>query len=106
MIHRYSTFVKTINLSFDYIVLNAGMFLAWYVVNHTYAFDSQSHYLAIAAAFNLLWFIASNVTGLYKHMLVKNSIITFRSLINPYLLFIGFICFAIIISFGTNVYFI
>jgi len=106
MIHRYSTFIKAINLTFDYLMLNASMLIGWYIVNYIGVFPPVSHYLIVAVGFNVLWFIASNITALYKHMLVKDSIITFRSLINTYLLFIGFICFAVIVSLGTENYFV
>jgi Undecaprenyl-phosphate glucose phosphotransferase len=105
MIHRYSAFVKAINLTFDYVMLNTSLFIAWYMLNQ-HGLDAPNHYVVVALGFNALWFVASSVTGLYKHMLVKDSIITFRGLINTYLLFIGFVCFGIILSLGSETYFI
>src|SRR5476649_500394 len=101
MIHRYTTFIKTINLTLDYIMLNMSMIIAWYLVNKSYLFQID-HYLSTILLFNLIWLLATNITGLYKHVLIKDSIITYRGLIQTYLLFISMISFTIIVLIGTK----
>ncbi|MDB5111981.1 MAG: undecaprenyl-phosphate glucose phosphotransferase [Mucilaginibacter sp.] len=106
MIHRYTTFIKAINLTIDYIVLNISMVIASYVVNNFWFFRADNHYLLVVLVFNLTWLLASNITGLYEDVLTKDSIKTFRGLIKTYLLFISFISFAILILIGSKTYFI
>lgn len=106
MIHRHTTFIKAINLTLDYIMLNISMIIAYYIINNNYPFDAHNHYLPVALLFNLVWLLATNITGLYKHVLIKDSIITFRGLIQTYFFFISFISFTYIIITGAKTYFI
>jgi putative colanic acid biosynthesis UDP-glucose lipid carrier transferase len=105
MIHRYTTFIKAINLTIDYIMLNISMIIAYYILDRSYLFETN-HYLSIILVFNLIWLLATNITGLYKQVLVKDSIITYRGLIQTYLLFISIICFTIIVLLGAKATFI
>jgi len=104
MIHRYTTFIKAINLTIDYIILNISMIIAYFIVNKSFLFWSASHYLPVVLVFNLIWLLAANITGLYEHVLTKDSIKTYRGVIQTYLLFISFISFTIIILIGTKAY--
>jgi len=104
MIHRYTTFIKAINLTIDYIILNMSMVISYFIVDNSLWFWVNNHYLPVVLVFNLIWLLAANITGLYEHVLTKDSIKTYRGLIQTYLLFISFISFAIIILIGTQVY--
>ena len=104
MIHRYTTFIKAINLTIDYIILNMSMVMACFIVDNSFAFWANNHYLPIVLVFNLIWLLAANITGLYERVLTKDSIKTYRGVIRTYLLFISFISFTIIILIGTKAY--
>ncbi|RYY37309.1 MAG: undecaprenyl-phosphate glucose phosphotransferase [Sphingobacteriaceae bacterium] len=107
MIHRYSTFIKAVNLTIDYIILNVSMVIAYLIEDESYiSWISNKSYLPVVLVFNLIWLLSANVTGLYEHVLNKDSIRTYRGLIKTYLLFVSFICFTIIILIGTKAYFI
>lgn len=105
MIHRYTTFIKTINLTVDYIILNISMIIAYFVADNTFVFWTNSNYLPIVLVFNLIWLLAANIVGLYDQVLIKDSIKTYRSVIKTYFIFISFISFAIILI-DTKPYFI
>lgn len=106
MIHRYTTLIKTINLTVDYFILNISMIIIYFMVDNTYLILANSNYLIIALVFNLIWLLAANITGLYEHVLTKDSIKTFRGVIKTYFLFVGFIGFTIIILIDRKPYFI
>ncbi|RVU00924.1 undecaprenyl-phosphate glucose phosphotransferase [Mucilaginibacter limnophilus] len=107
MVHRYSTFIKAVNLTIDYIILNVSMVIAYLIEDKSYiSWISNKNYLPVVLVFNLIWLLSANVTGLYEHVLNKDSIRTYRGLIKTYLLFVSFICFTIIILIGTKAYFI
>ncbi|GAA4918149.1 undecaprenyl-phosphate glucose phosphotransferase [Mucilaginibacter defluvii] len=107
MIHRYTTFIKAINLTIDYIILNLSMVIAYLIEDKSYiSWISNKNYLPIVLVFNLIWLLSANITGLYEHVLNKDSIRTYRGLIKTYFLFVSFICFTIIILIGTKAYFI
>ena len=80
------------------------MVVACFVVDKSIAFWANNRYLPIVLVFNLIWLLAANITGLYEHVLTKDSIKTYRSVIRTYLLFISFISFTIIILIGTKAY--
>jgi len=105
MVHRYTTFIKAINLTIDYIILNISILFACLIIYKSFLI-LNSQYLPIVLAFNLIWLLASNITRLYEDVLNKDSIKTFRGVIRTYLLFISFISFTIIIMIGTKAYFI
>lgn len=106
MIHRNTTFIKAINLTIDYIMLNISMVIAYYIVDNSYLFYTDHRYLRVAVMFNLIWLLATNITGLYKDVLTKDSIKTYRGLIKTYFFFISFISFTIIILIGSKAYFL
>jgi putative colanic acid biosynthesis UDP-glucose lipid carrier transferase len=107
MIHRYTTFIKAVNLSIDYIILNLSMVIAYLIEDKSYiSWVSNKSYLPVVLVFNLIWLLSANVTGLYEQVLNKDSIRVYRGLIKTYLLFVSFICFTIIILIGTKAYFI
>ncbi len=106
MNHRYLTFIKAINLTFDYISLNVAMVLAYYFEGKEYVFWMNNvNYLPIVLVFNFTWLLSANLTGLYEQVLNKDSIKTYRNVIRTYILFISIICF-IVIVIGTKQYFI
>src|SRR3954468_11916953 len=106
MNHRYLTFIKAINLTFDYISLNVAMVMAYYIEGREHVFWMNNvNYLPIVLVFNFTWLLAANLTGLYEQVLNKDSIKTYRNVIRTYVLFISIICFIIIIS-GNQTYFI
>lgn len=106
MIYRYATFIKAINLSIDYAILNLSMVIAYLIVDRSYIFwASNKNYLPVVLVLNLIWLLAANITGLYERVLNKDSIRTYQSVFKTYLLFISLICFTIIII-GTKSYFI
>jgi putative colanic acid biosynthesis UDP-glucose lipid carrier transferase len=106
MIHRYTTFIKAINLTVDYIILNVSMIIAYFVADNTFLFWTKNHYLPVVLVFNLIWLLAANITGLYEQVLTKDSIKTYRGVIKTYLLFLSFTSFAVIILIGSQSYFI
>ncbi|WP_295720401.1 undecaprenyl-phosphate glucose phosphotransferase [Mucilaginibacter sp.] len=107
MIHRYATFIKAVNLTIDYIILNMSMVISYFIEDRSYVFwINNRKYLPIVLVFNLIWLLSANITGLYEHVLNKDSIKTYRGVIKTYLLFVSFICFTIIILIGTKAYFI
>src|SRR5476651_1984369 len=106
MIHRYTTFIKAINLTIDYVVLNISMGIAYLIIYHSFSFLPGNHFLPVVLVFNLIWLLGANITGLYEHVLTKDSIKTFHGVIKTYLLFISFISFTIIILTGTKAYFV
>lgn len=107
MIHRYATFIKAVNLTTDYIILNISMVISYFIVDKSsYFWMSNRNYLPIVLVFNLIWLLAANITGLYEYVLNKDSIKTYRGVIKTYFIFVSFICFTIIILIGTKPYFI
>jgi len=105
MSHRYATFIKAINLSADYIILNASMIVAYLLLDKSYIiWISNKNYLPIVLVFNLIWLLSANVTRLYEHVLNKDSIKTYRTVLNTYLLFVSLICFTVLIIIGTKAY--
>lgn len=106
MVHRYTTFVKAINLTIDYLLLNVCMVLAYYIVDSSHLIWSSNHYIPVVLVFNLVWLLSTNITGLYTNVLIRDSVKTYNSLIKTYLLFISFIGFTIVIVVGTKAYFI
>ena len=107
MITRHTTFFKALNLVVDYLVLNISLIATYYIENSTSILaGSNKKYLPIVLVFNLIWMLSANIAKLYFDVLNKDSIITFRNVINTYFLFISFICFTILILIGTEAYFI
>ncbi|GAB2688389.1 undecaprenyl-phosphate glucose phosphotransferase [Mucilaginibacter koreensis] len=107
MIHRYNTFIKAINLTIDYIILNISMILAYAIVGHTYlVWENNVHYFPVVLVFNLVWLLSANITGMYESVLNRDSISTYRLVIKTYLLFVSFICVTIIIIIGIKAYFV
>jgi putative colanic acid biosynthesis UDP-glucose lipid carrier transferase len=107
MIHRYNTFIKAINLTIDYIILNISMILAYAIVGHTYiVWENNVHYFPVVLVFNLIWLLSANITGMYEYVLNRDSIATYQLVIKTYLLFVSFICVTIIIIIGTKAYFV
>ena len=107
MIHRYATFIKAVNLTTDYIILNISMVLSYFIVDKSNFFwINNRSYLPIVLVFNLIWLLAANITGLYEQVLNKDAIKTYRGVIKTYAIFVSFICFTIIILIGTKPYFV
>lgn len=104
MNHRYATFIKAINLTFDYICLNIGMIIAYYLEGkEQISWINNEFYLPFVLVFNLTWLLSANITGLYQQVLNKDSIKTYQNVFKTYLLFISAICF-IVIVIGTKTY--
>lgn len=107
MIHRYATFIKAVNLTTDYIILNISMVLSYFIVDRSNFFwINNRSYLPIVLVFNLIWLLAANITGLYEQVLNKDAVKTYRGVIKTYAIFVSFICFTIIILIGTKPYFV
>jgi Undecaprenyl-phosphate glucose phosphotransferase len=110
MIHRYAryaTFVKAINITIDYCILNLSMIIAYFIEDKSYVlWIRNKNYMPIVLVCNLIWLLSGNLTGFYEQVLNKDSIKTYRGVINTYFLFVSFICFTIIILIGTKAYFI
>jgi len=105
MIYRYTTFIKAINLSIDYAILNISMVIAYLIVDKSYIFwASNKNYLPIVLVFNLIWLLSANITGLYERVLNKDSISTYQSVFKTYLLFVCLIGFTILIVIGPKAY--
>ncbi len=105
MIYRYTTFIKAINLSIDYTILNVSMVLTYLIVDKSYIFwASNKNYLPVVLVFNLIWLLAANITGLYEGVLNKDSISTYQNVFKTYLLFVSLICFTIIVLIGPKAY--
>ncbi|QJD97575.1 undecaprenyl-phosphate glucose phosphotransferase [Mucilaginibacter robiniae] len=107
MSHRYATFIKAINLSIDYVVLNVSMILAYLIVDKSYIiWINNKNYLPIVLVFNLIWLLSANITRFYEQVLTKDSIHTYRGVFKTYLLFLSLICFTVLIIIGTKAYYI
>jgi len=107
MIYRYTTFIKAINLSIDYAILNISMVIAYLIVDKSYIFwASNKDYLPVVLVFNLIWLLSANITGLYERVLNKDSISTYQGVFKTYLLFVCLIGFTIIIIIGPKAYFV
>lgn len=107
MINRHTTFFKALNLAIDYLVLNLSLIATYYIENHTSIFTgTNKKYLPVVLFFNLIWLLSANISRLYRGVLNKDSIITFRNVFRTYFLFVSFICFTILILIGTEAYFI
>jgi putative colanic acid biosynthesis UDP-glucose lipid carrier transferase len=105
MVHRYTTFIKAINLSVDYIILNISMILAYMFADNNILFWTSNHYLPIVLVFNLIWLLAANITGLYEQVLIKDSVNTFHGLIKTYLFFVSFVSITVNFLIGSQSYF-
>jgi putative colanic acid biosynthesis UDP-glucose lipid carrier transferase len=106
MVNRYATFIKTINLTVDYLVLNMSMVIAYYIVDKDLIlWLNNKSYLPIVLVFNLTWLLSANITRLYDKVLNKDSVITFQNVIKTYLIFLGFIS-CIVTIIGIKAYFI
>lgn len=106
MVSRFSTFIKAINLTFDYTVLNISLAIAYLIENRAHVFSTiGKNYLPIISVFSLIWLLSANITNLYSDVLNKDSIRTFRNVIKTYLLFISLMCTIIIIA-GSEAAFI
>ena len=107
MHHRYATFIKAINLTIDYIILNISLIITYFIVDKPDYFRiNNRNYLSILLVFNLIWLLAANVTGLYEDVLNKDAIITYRTAIKTYFVFVSLICVTIFILIGTKPYFV
>jgi len=105
MIHRYATFIKAVNLTTDYLILNISMVISYSIIDKSsYFWINNKNYLPIVLVFNLIWLLAANISGLYEQVLNKDSINTYRGVIKTYFIFVSFICFTIIILIGTKPY--
>lgn len=107
MINRHTTFFKTLNLIIDYLLLNVSLIAIYFIENKSNIFSgSNRRYLPIVLVFNLVWLLSTNISGMYKQVLNKDSILTFRNVFRAYFLFVSFICLSILILIGTEPYFI
>ncbi len=104
MVYRYATFIKAINLTIDYIMLNTSMFIAYLIINKNSEWSSDNKYLLIMLVFNLFWLLSTNITGLYERVLNRDSIRTYQAFFKTYLLFVSLICFAILVIIGPQTY--
>ncbi|TWR27590.1 undecaprenyl-phosphate glucose phosphotransferase [Mucilaginibacter pallidiroseus] len=106
MLNRYATFIKSINLTVDYMILNLSMVIAYYIVDKDLIlwFTNKS-YLPIVLVFNLTWLLSANITRLYDKVLNKDSVDIYRDVIKTYLLFLSLIC-SVAIVIGVKAYFI
>jgi putative colanic acid biosynthesis UDP-glucose lipid carrier transferase len=104
--NRYATFIKTINLTIDYILLNVSMIIAYYMVDDILVLwvDDKNH-LSIALVFNLTWLLSANITRFYDKVLNKDSVILIHKALNTYLLFVSLIS-SIVLVIGIKTYFI
>ncbi|HVW97736.1 MAG TPA: undecaprenyl-phosphate glucose phosphotransferase [Mucilaginibacter sp.] len=107
MINRHTTFFKALNLITDYLLLNVSLAATYLFENKINIFtDVNKKHLPVILIFNLTWLLSANISGLYRHVLNKDSIVTFRNVFRTYFLFVSFICFAILILIGPEAYFI
>ena len=104
MVHRYATFIKTINLTVDYMVLNTSLVISYYIIDKVHLlWATNTNYLPIVLVFNLTWLLSANLTRLYDKVLNKDSVITYRNVIQTYIIFIGLI-FIIVSIIGLKAY--
>lgn len=99
MVHRYATFIKTINLAVDYLVLNLGMITAYCLITYDKhaLWPPSKNYLPIVLVFNLTWLLSANITRLYDEVLNKDSVNTLRKVIKTYFIFLSLICIIVIV---------
>src|SRR6201996_5524069 len=102
MINRHTTFFKALNLTIDYLILNISMISTYFIEDRsTVYWANNRRYLPIVLVFNLIWLLSANISGLYEKVLNKDSIKTYRSVFQTYLLFVCLICVTILIIIGT-----
>lgn len=107
MIHRYATFIKAINLVTDYLLLNISMIVAYLLEDKLDSlFSHNQNYLPIVLVFNLIWLLASNITGFYEAVFNRDSINLYRNTIRTYILFVTLICVTLILLTGAKGYLI
>jgi putative colanic acid biosynthesis UDP-glucose lipid carrier transferase len=71
------------------------MFIAFIIIGRPQTWMADDKYLLIILVFNLIWLLATNITGLYERVLNKDSIHTYRDFLKTYLLFIFLLSFVI-----------
>jgi len=105
MTHRYATIIKGANQMIDYSILNLSMIVSYIIQDTTnIPWISNRNYILIALICNLFWLLCSNITGLYRNVLNRDSIKTYRVIINNYLLFVCFIYITMILLLDTTAY--
>ncbi|TSD66566.1 undecaprenyl-phosphate glucose phosphotransferase [Inquilinus sp. KBS0705] len=105
MTHRYATIIKGANQMIDYSILNLSMIVSYIIQDTTHTlWINNRNYILIALICNLFWLLGSNITGLYRNVLNRDSIKTYRVIINNYLLFVGFIYVTMILLLDTSTY--
>ncbi|MFD2873857.1 undecaprenyl-phosphate glucose phosphotransferase [Mucilaginibacter ximonensis] len=85
-------------------MLNISMMISYLIVGHSFFSWWNNHYLPVVLVLNLIWLLTANITGLYEYVITKDSIKTFRGVIQSYLLFLSFTGFTVVILIGTNSY--
>ena len=106
MVYRYSTFIKAINLTVDYFMLNLSMVIAYLIIDKPNTIISDDKHLPVVLVFNLIWLLSTNITGLYEWVLNRDSIRTYQSFFKTYLLFVSLICFIVLTAIGETTYLI
>jgi len=106
MVNRYKQFYNAINLTLDYLLLNISLIVVYNFLDHSFvAWMNNKNYLPVVLVFNLLWLLSSNITSLYNQV-SDVDIKAYHCVIKTYLLYLGLICFIILLVIGTKSYFI
>jgi putative colanic acid biosynthesis UDP-glucose lipid carrier transferase len=103
MVYRYAAIIKIINLSVDYLMLNVSMFITYLIIDQPGTWIASDKYLPVILVFNLIWLLATNITGLYERVLNKDSITTYKAFFKTYLVFLSLISLVVIII-GAQAY--
>lgn len=105
MRYRYATFIKAINLGADYVLLNVSMIAACLLTDKQAGlFEHNQNYLPVVLMFNLIWLLASNITGFYEAVFNRDSIYIYRNTIRTYIFFVTLICVTLILLSGSKGY--
>ena len=103
MVHRYKQFHNVINITLDYLLLNLSLILVYNYFNHTLiSWVNNKSYLPAVLVLNLLWLLSSNITSLYNNV-SDIDLKVYRNVAKTYLLYLGLICFAILLMAGTKI---
>ncbi|MGF7082767.1 undecaprenyl-phosphate glucose phosphotransferase [Mucilaginibacter sp. UYCu711] len=102
MNNRYTTLFKAINFCVDYILLNLSMISVYIFSVNKFLFGTSNRYLPVVLFFNLIWFFAANIAGLYEQVLIKDSIKTYRGVIKTYFLFFSLISITALLLITNN----
>jgi putative colanic acid biosysnthesis UDP-glucose lipid carrier transferase len=89
MAYKYSTFVKWINILFDYSLLNISLYLGVIFEKNQFIWiEVPNHYKLNFLLLNLFWFYSSTIADLYSKVLKRDANTTIKALTLALLIFL------------------